>query len=309
MDIREKIKGSKSKYEVSIISDGKRVILRTVDVEVQQVDYNDQKYILIYDSNRNVIRDAYKYINSYLKDSSINTRTLTATALVKLYSFLEIYDFKINNLEKNEMDLLKTFLYGNSKKGLAIETTLVKVREGKTINKYISIYRGYFKYIEVENKWINEKIKSSKSLRKDSFDNIGDSYRISERISKAKKAPKYISEWQFNNILKCIMRDYGLREELIVRLMYEKGLRIGEVLGLTIEDIKDECIIIRNRISDKEDQHSKCLYQPANKNEYKGSKYLGLDFGFNIVKIDKKLHDLLERYIYTYHEKMVKRKR
>lgn len=91
--------------------------------------------------------------------------------------------------------------------------------------------------------------------------------------------------------------------------MYEKGLRIGEVLGLTIEDIKDECIIIRNRISDKEDQHSKCLYQPANKNEYKGSKYLGLDFGFNIVKIDKKLHDLLERYIYTYHEKMVKRKR
>jgi len=69
MDIREMVKGSKSKYEVSIISDAKRVVLGIVDVEAQQVDYNNEKYILIYDSNRRVIRDAYKYINLHLKDS------------------------------------------------------------------------------------------------------------------------------------------------------------------------------------------------------------------------------------------------
>ncbi|WP_160357834.1 tyrosine-type recombinase/integrase [Clostridium chromiireducens] len=309
MDIREMVKGSKSKYEVSIISDGKRVVLGIVDVEVQQVDYNNEKYILIYDSNRRVIRDAYKYINLHLKDSSINTRTLTATALVKLYSFLEIYGFKIDNLEKNEMEVLKTFLYGNSKTGLLIDTMLVKSREAKTINKYISIYRGYFKYIGIDNKWINEKVKSSKTLSRDSFGDIGDSYKASERVSKAKKVPKYISEKQFDAILKCIRKHYGIREELLVRLMYQKGLRIGEALGLTIEDIKDDCIIIRNRISDGEDQHAKCLYQPISEQDYKGSKCLSLDFGFNIVKIDSELHELLERYIYMYHEKMVKRKR
>lgn len=46
MDIREIVKGSKSKYEVSIMADGKRVILRTVDIEVEQVDCDNQRYIL-----------------------------------------------------------------------------------------------------------------------------------------------------------------------------------------------------------------------------------------------------------------------
>ncbi|WP_066872140.1 tyrosine-type recombinase/integrase [Clostridium mediterraneense] len=309
MDVKEVIKGSKSKYEISIIADGKRNVIRTVEVESQLVDYNNEKYILVYDSNRKVIRDAYKYIINELKESSINTRTLTATALVKLYSFLEVYDFKINNLEKDEMNILKKFLYGTSKKGVVIDTDLIKKRKAKTINKYISIYRGYFKYIGVDCKYINEKIKSSKSSEGNSFEKIGDCYKISERIIKVKKVPKYISEQQYDRILKCIKKDYGIREEILVRLMYQKGLRIGEALGLTIEDIKDDCIIIRNRISDSEDQHAKCLYKPVNKDEYIGEKYLSLDFGFNIIKIDSRLHDLLEQYIYMYHEKMNKRKR
>ncbi|MGL4873027.1 MAG: tyrosine-type recombinase/integrase [Clostridium sp.] len=309
MDVKERVKGSKSKYEISIILDGKRSVFRTVEIEAQQVKYDNQEYILLYDSNRNVIRDAYKYINNELNEGSINTRILTATALVKLYSFLEIYDLKIDNLKKDELEMLKNFLYGTSKKGITIDTELIKKRKAQTINKYISIYRGYFEYIGVDNKYINEKIKVNKNQEENSFKKIGDSYKISERISKVKKVPKYISKKQFDNILNCIKKDYGIREEILVRLMYQKGLRIGEVLGLTIEDIKDDCIIVRNRISDSQEQHAKCLYKPVNKDDYIGEKYLSLDFGFNIIKIDSELHDLLEQYIYMYHEKMNKRKR
>lgn len=55
-------------------------------------------------------------------------------------------------------------------------------------------------------------------------------------------------------------KDYSLREECIVRLMFEAGLRIGECLGLTNEDIRQEedengelktVVYIRNRVSDK----------------------------------------------------------
>lgn len=35
---------------------------------------------------------------------------------------------------------------------------------------------------------------------------------------------------------------YTLREKIIVKLMYEYGLRIGEVLGLTLEDIQGDYI-------------------------------------------------------------------
>lgn len=126
MEIKEIVKGSKSKYEDSIVADRKRNVIKTVEVEPQLVEHNNEKYILIYDSNRKVIRDTYKYINNELRESSINTRTLTATALVKLYSFLEIYGFKINNLEKDEMNILKNFLYGTSKKGIVIDTDLIK---------------------------------------------------------------------------------------------------------------------------------------------------------------------------------------
>lgn len=308
MDIREVLSGSRSKYEISIISEGKRVIVRTVNVEVTHVEYSGEEYIIIYNSEREVIRDAYKYINHELRNSSINTKTLTATALVKLYSFLEIYNYDINTLGKKEISIMKSFLYGTSQCGITVNSKFITRREAKTINKYISIYRGYFQYLGIDNVIINEKIKRD-IIRKNNSDNVGDSYKISERISKIRKVPKYITYEEYMSILVCIKQEYGLREQLMVRLMYEYGLRLGEVLGLTIEDIKDNCIIIRNRISDSGEQHSKTLYKPILTDEYGSEKCLSVDFGFNIIKINSKMQILLEEYIYNAHEKMDKRKR
>lgn len=67
--------------------------------------------------------------------------------------------------------------------------------------------------------------------------------------------PAYISQDEFVRMVqKCREKD-DLRMECIIRLMYQSGLRIGEVLGLTFEDIIEEnglCkVIIRNRFTDK----------------------------------------------------------
>ena len=49
--------------------------------------------------------------------------------------------------------------------------------------------------------------------------------------------PMYFKENEYNEIINIIKQKYTVREHLIIHLMYNFGLRIGEVLGLTSEDL------------------------------------------------------------------------
>lgn len=84
------------------------------------------------------------------------------------------------------------------------------------------------------------------------------------------EVPKYISTDEFATIIRYIRenikdKEHRLRDECVVRIMYEGGCRLGEVLGSTLEDYvvtevneEDICFVyIRNRTTDKEHQNAK----------------------------------------------------
>ena len=123
--------------------------------------------------------------------------------------------------------------------------------------------------------------------------------------------PKFISLYEMKLILNYISNDNSLSYEtklkysLIYRLMFNRGLRIGEVLGLTFEDFiklhTDNGIIykilIRNRYSDNSSQRAKrCL--PMNGGyTYNSPEYLSYNVGYQQVFINEEFYgDIMEYF-------------
>ncbi|MBC2579045.1 site-specific integrase [Clostridium sp. DJ247] len=142
-------------------------------------------------------------------------------------------------------------------------------------------------------------------------------YVSNEEIGKkVLEVPRYISLDELRLIIQEIRQNYGLREEIIVRLMFENGLRVGEVLGLAFDDVLMEkverppgsgkfeivpVVYIRNRVSDKPYQKAKRLMQVKDRSEYNFSEYKRKEYGYNQIIIRKELFNLINEYIDEIH--------
>lgn len=110
-------------------------------------------------------------------------------------------------------------------------------------------------------------------------------------------------------MINVIRNEYSEREECIVRLMFEAGLRIGEVLGLTSDDIVLEeidgedvgVIYIRNRFTDKPYQLAKTCMKISNPKQYNSKEYRTQGYGYQKVIININLYDKLSEYINENH--------
>lgn len=317
--IKEENKNGERVFKKIYIDEFGKIIYEK-KIKVTKVHIKNGDFILLYDSDMNVIRDAYLYLNKDLTvgSYSANTKKSICTALKVLYLFLELYDCEIDKLEAREMAMLKQFVLGIADKGINYTLESVGMKSNITFNKYISYYRAYFKFLGINNKIINEKIEcktesSGKGLLGHTYSDSQYRYKINEKvIDKRKTVPKYISVHEFNKICEHIKQNYTMREEIIVRLMYENGLRIGEVLGLTLEDIDNEknySIYIRNRLTDNNDQHAKGCFLPKRREDYYLQEYLTLDYGYQVVKPMYDLLDIIDEYIDLAHGEMSQRRR
>ena len=288
-------------------------------IKITKVPMENNKYILLYDSNMKVIRDVHRYLNvdDKVKNYSINTRNAICTGLKVLYAFLEIFDYDIRKLGKKEISMLKQFILGMGEKGVNYSFVGLPRKSKITFNKYMSYYRGYFSFLDIDNKIINAKeVKYTEKAGNGLLGHLGknqyEKYTINEDIpKKTKTVPKYIKKNEFEKIIEIIKLKYSAREEIMVRLMYENGMRIGEVLGLTLEDIDydNRKLYLRDRITDDSYQHAKGCYTPKSRSEYQSEEYNTLDFGYQIVKPSKSVIRKLEKYIDDVHGDMSDKKR
>src|SRR5699024_4165113 len=93
--------------------------------------------------------------------------------------------------------------------------------------------------------------------------------------------------------------------------MFQCGLRIGEVMGLTFEDLdvieeggKYICLAyIRNRKSDQSYQLAKTCMSITDRKQYQQRDYQTRDIGYQVAVIPMDLYDLINDYINVSHEK------
>lgn len=88
--------------------------------------------------------------------------------------------------------------------------------------------------------------------------------------------------------------------------MYEYGLRIGEVLGLTVEDIQGQDntkkkdsyrIVLRNRFTDKPWQFAKGCLNVTSRDVYKDDLYHEEGGGKQTINITAETFELIQEYI------------
>jgi len=292
-------------------------LVKTVNyIRVNKI-YKDFEYLFIIDKNGIILDDVYNYINDNCKYQSINTRSQVQSFLKLLYSFAQIINKDFKSFNDNDIKLFSLFITGGYIEGNTITLDLKTTRSISTHNKYFDNMRSYFKYLSIENKRLFEQkvayvsksgfgmMAHAKEVKVLSFaTNKGRhlSYKNTVpkhiKLDEYFKITKYIDELNISDTLKT-------RNKLIIELMYGAGLRIGEILGLTIEDIEkypdtDDAynLILRNRLSNKKYQLAKGCILVKNKSTYSSNEYNTKDKGYQVVVVAGNIKNLIDEYIY-----------
>lgn len=311
----EKI-GHQSIFIKTILNnDGVKVRRRVVNIPLYQVKKDNFTYFILYDDDMNVISDVYEYLNFTLKENPITSRSKAAFSLRLLYCFLSLYKYDVKKIDSKILNELLFFLRGININ--PIEYGIKTQRSSNTINGYLSIYRNYF---------INSKIKCKplfKSHTVTSTSNIGNDFTsVVERLrydnnlktSKVniKFVPKYISPEDFKKLYKIAITNNDKTAKIIMHLMYGYGLRLGEVLGLTIEDVQEvyahnkliPVLFLRNRMSDRKFQFAKNLPHVIDKKQYASNDY---KIAKTQIIITYDFYEELLEYIEEIHTKAMKK--
>ena len=322
--VTEKKIGSESYYYKDISIDGKPVTNEIIHPRAVTVPHNGVNYYLLYSTSMEVQSDAFRFINYSLQERSGNTQVKANEALKFLLAFEEILGKTLPDFSLDDITSLKYFLHGYSPKGQVYSFDLTTVRRNDTVNGYLSVYRNYIRYLGIEKHPIL--VTSGKLSRPFSSANgsamKSDTFRTSDRRpSEVVEVPKYISVDEFVRILELVREDYDKETEIIIRLMYQCGLRIGEVLGLTADDLvmekatrlqKRDCYTykdsyipvayLRNRVSDNHKyQHAKTCMKVQSKKQYKTAEYNTYFYGYQFVVVPQDLFDMINDYIEEAH--------
>jgi integrase len=307
-------KNSYNKYLVDNDT-GEKTLLKTINISSATKKHSKRDYIILYDSQMVPISDAFEFLNYELLIASDNTKYQALSALRLLYSFLELFDLEIRDLTDYDIQNLKYFLRGISPEGSFISIDLDTERINDTINAYLSTLRKYMNFLGIEDSVLLKlaPFPVTVYIPESEVQVSYERYAHNERTNKTKTVPKYISINEYKRVLENIDTNYTLRERCIVRLMFEGGLRIGEILGLTAEDIKVQTftdkrtnkqfesgvIYFRNRITDKKYQLAKRRKHPSSKREYSTKAYKK-DVTKAYISVD--LVDMINDYINETHD-------
>jgi len=279
-------------------------------------EINEIHYFILIDSYGRILEDAYKYLNVKLGGESYKKRELAFTALKLLYSYIYLFNLiSPESIDQKNISKFDEFLEGGIRKSANFEFRGKTIRSNSTINKYYTTYRHYYNYLKITNN-IFEELKGKRYVPAKNegffahtYSPVESMYSISKTEVISNEVPKFISLVEYYKILNYIKTNLSLREELIVILLYEYGMRIGEVLGLTVEDIlganytKDDYgkLIIRNRYTDKRYQWAKGCMKIVTRNTYNKPEYhqigLGKEFGCESIKISIETLQKLQKYI------------
>ncbi|MBO1219038.1 tyrosine-type recombinase/integrase [Mammaliicoccus sciuri] len=252
-------------------------------------------YFMVMDQDGRLNEEINYYLNVILKSAGYKTRENAYNALKVLYSYCLVFDIeKIEDFTEIEVNKLIHFLYGGKYEGTFLSFDISTIRRKDTVLNYLNIYSQYYK------SYSNKPTSPFENTQYIPTSNYKENRVISHPITHINPT-KYINRNQFNRIQKIIVNNYSVREQIIINLMYFYGLRIGEVLGITLEDLKTDNhqykLIIRNRLTDKSWQKAKSVLTPTYKNDYFRDIFNEYDSGFQIIYITKDMFGQFDRYI------------
>lgn len=266
-----------------------------------KVNKNGIFYYVLFDRDFKIIPEAFRYLNIFQKNNTEQTKQLATVALKYLYSYCSVFNIEIKDMGKDDAVSLMSFMHGQSIEGTDFSLSFNSVRSSSSVNDYLSVLRNYIIFLGFKK----HPLLAKSGKKRISLSYKEPSYQIKMRSLNRNKVPAYINQVEFVRMVNKCHENHNLRLECIIRLMYQSGLRIGEVLGLTFEDIIEKDgkfkVILRNRITDKTFQKAKFLMTITDRNQYKSSDYKREWYGWNEMAITANLYECLMNYIEDAH--------
>jgi integrase/recombinase XerD len=217
------------------------------NIRVQEVilEGNARRYILV-DSNGFPVLPAMKYLK-YLDKTrkSSNTQKTYCYSLKHYFTYLEEKnkDYKYIKLE----DLVEFVAWLRSPYESSKVTPLQKKkakRTEKTINLTITVIANFYDYLfrneEVQNDMMEKLMKQvftgGNSRYKSFLHHINKDKPSIRNVLKLKEPRKKIEILTKEQVQQVLEATTNIRDTFLIQVLFETGLRIGEVLSLFIED-------------------------------------------------------------------------
>ena len=309
--------GSLTIYQKHFIrEDGTEAYSRSARFPFMHYIKDGFRYIVPYNDEMVVIQKAFDYLNYDMASKPFTSRKQAATAIRILYCYLSLANIDVYNIDAVTLRGLIRFIrgVGTVQEQFKMET----VRSAETVNIYLAIYRSFFSCqgITCEPLFLKTITQVSKSTDNDGFSIRTEHYTLKNNLKTSqyedRGIPKYISPDQFAKLYRLALREKDLCALVIMRLGYGYGLRLGEILGLTLEDITEVSInkhitpvlYLRNRLTDDHFQFAKNLMHPTDIRQYKTKDYTNAR---HRIIISDDMYELILHYIETEHAKMIKK--
>ena len=252
---------------------------QTIHCPLIECDRNGKHYFLMYSDDFRLLNDVCDYLNFEIISSSQKTRQFKAGILRRYICFMRLSGFEYNNVnDQYIVDRIQSFFRGDDYRAGANSDNL----SHQSLNNYLCVIRDFIRYTFLKKGYIDEDYGSNKDLTPSGlrFKKLVPS-SVPENYHHDDFARPFIypEELKILVLLAASRKDY--QAIVLFHLMYFYGMRIGECLGLTVEDIvmrrknyePSPTLLIRNRLSDKSFQFAKGLFHPRSKKDYNGRSY------------------------------------
>lgn len=271
-------------------------------------------YFILFDDHGKVIHPSYRYLNKRIIQTSPNSRKQSANAIRLLYCWLALTNYDIYALNQEQIDEMISFF-----RGLSFEFddsfSNQTIRSNNTVNVYLATCRNYMQFLGIENSPLYNMRISNMVLSSAEYGVTSAVERVhytnnlpTPNSRQIRTVPKYISPDDFHKLFSLAAANNDKTAIILMHLMYGYGLRLGECLGLTLEDIQEvhrnnnlvPILIIRNRMSDNPKfQSAKGKMNVQDQREYKTSDY---QHSKDEIIITYDFYEQLCNYINETHE-------
>ena len=307
--------GQQTIYQKHVVrDDGSEAYRRSARFPFVHVVRDGFEYIVPYNDDMVPIKEAFDYLNYDMAERPVTSRTQAATAIRILYCYLDLANVDIHNIDADTLRGLIRFIrgVGTVQEQFKMET----VRSANTVNTYLATYRTFFacRGIECDALFLRNVTQATMSTDKEGLPVRTEHYTIKSNLPASqyedRQIPKYINPDQFAKLYKLALKKKDLCALVIIRLGYGYGLRLGEILGLTLEDITEVSIdnqitpvlFIRNRLSDRDFQFAKNLMHPTDARQYRSKDYTAAR---HRIIISDDMYELILNYVETEHAKFI----
>lgn len=217
-------------------------------MKVQEVklDNNQRRYLLLDDNGLPIIPVAryLKYIDN--SEKSFNTQKTYAYSLKLYFEYLKEVNVDYRNVNINILSNFVGWLRNPHENNKVITIKPMKAkRTEKTVNLTITVVTNFYDYLyrteEIDSDMVEKLMKKifirNENNYKSFLHHVNEGKPSSKNILKIKEPRRKVKVLTKEEMQKVYNATTNIRDEFLIRLLYETGLRIGEALSLFIEDI------------------------------------------------------------------------